>query len=124
MESPAWNGPPQPSVNFPAWNGTNPPMLPRRLRQASLAPELAVGPPAYSSLPGRFPGPHPPEETNAAVFPIRRGVERGRSIPGQADGLPQEPGVAEADGEDPGGAAGAHGADPGGASGAGGTRGA
>jgi len=124
MESPAWNGPPQPSVNFPAWNGTNPPMLPRRLRQASLAPELAVGPPAYSSLPGRFPGPYPPEETNAAVFPIRRGVEQGRSIPGQADGLPQEPGVAEADGEDPGGAAGAHGADPGGAAGAGGTRGA
>jgi hypothetical protein len=98
MESPAWSGPPQPSVNFPAWNGTNPPMLPRRLRQASLAPAPADGPPAYSSLPGRFPGPHPPGETNATVSPIRRGVEQGRSVPGHADGLPQEPGVAEADG--------------------------
>jgi hypothetical protein len=105
-ESPAWNGPPQPSVNFPAWNGTNPPMLPRRLRQASRAPERAEGSPAYSSLPGRFPGPHPPEQTNASVSPIRRGVEQGRPIPGRADGLPQEPGAAEADGEDPGGAAG------------------
>jgi anti-sigma regulatory factor (Ser/Thr protein kinase) len=109
MESPAWNGPPQPLVNFPAWNGTNPPMLPRRLRQASPAPELAVGPPAYSSLPGRLPGPQPPEETNAAVSPIRRGVEQGPSVPGQADGLPREPRVAEADGADPGGAAGAGG---------------
>jgi signal transduction histidine kinase len=108
MESPAWSGPPQPSVNFPAWNGTNPPMLPRRLRQASPAPELADGPPAYSSLPGRFPG--PPEEANATVSPIRRGVEQGRSIPGRADGLAPEPGVAEADGADSGGAAGAGGA--------------
>src|SRR6516225_6130707 len=106
MESPTWNGPPQPPVNFPAWNGTNPPMLPRRLRQADPAPELADGPPAYSSLPGRFPGPHPPEETSATVSPIRRGVEQGRSIPGQADGPRQEPGVAETDGEDPRGVSG------------------
>ena len=106
MESPTWNGPPQPPVNFPAWNGTNPPMLPRRLRQADPAPELADGPPAYSSLPGRFPGPHPPEETSATVSQIRRGVEQGRSIPGQADGPRQEPGVAETDGEDPRGASG------------------
>ena len=106
MESPTWNGPPQPPVNFPAWNGTNPPMLPRRLRQADPAPELADGPPAYSSLPGRFPGPHPPEETSATVSPIRRGVEQGRSIPGQADGPRQEPGVAEMDGEDPRGVSG------------------
>ena len=106
MESPTWNGPPQPPVNFPAWNGTNPPMLPRRLRQADPAPELADGPPAYSSLPGRFPGPHPPEETSATVSQIRRGVEQGRSIPGQADGPRQEPGVAEMDGEDPRGVSG------------------
>jgi len=106
MESPTWSGPPQPPVNFPAWNGTNPPMLPRRLRQADPAPELADGPPAYSSLPGRFPGPHPPEETSATVSQIRRGVEQGRSIPGQADGPRQEPGVAEMDGEDPRGVSG------------------
>jgi signal transduction histidine kinase len=109
VEQPTRSGPAQPSVNFPAWNGTNPPMLPRRLRQASPAPDLADGPPAYSSLPGRFPGPHPPEETNATVSPIRRGVEQGRPTTGQADGLPQEPGAAEADGGDPGGAAGAGG---------------
>jgi len=59
------------------------------------------------------------------VSPIRRGVEQGRPMPGQADGLPQEPGgAAGADGADSGGATAADGADSGGAAGAGGTRGA
>jgi anti-sigma regulatory factor (Ser/Thr protein kinase) len=108
-ESPAWSGPPQPPANPPTRDGTNPPMLPRRLRQASLAPEVADGPPAYSSLPGRFPGPRPREETNATVSASQREAEQGWSMSGQIDGLPLETGAAEADGGDSGGAAGAGG---------------
>jgi signal transduction histidine kinase len=106
MESPARSGPSQPPANPPAWNGTNPPVLPRRVRQAGLAPGLSDGPSAYSSLPGRFPGPRSPEQTRATVSAIQDGAEREPSMRGQADGLPQEPGAAEAGGAGSGGAAG------------------
>jgi hypothetical protein len=80
------------------------------VRQASLAPQLRDGPPAYSSLTGRFPGPWSPEETRATVSAIQHGSERGRSMFGPASGLPQEPGTAAADGADSGSAAGEGGA--------------
>jgi signal transduction histidine kinase len=144
MESPAWSGPPQPPADPEARNGMNPPMLPRRVRQISLAPELRDGPPTYSSLPGRFRG--SPEGTGAAAFAIQDGAERGGPMPGPASGLPHESDVREAggtgaaagtdgaaeaagmDGADSAagtdGATGADSADSGGAAGEDGTRGA
>jgi hypothetical protein len=80
MESPAWNGPLRPPADPPAWDGTNPPMMPRRVRPASLAPQLRDTPPAYTSLPGRFPGPRSPEETTDTVPEIQHHPERGRSM--------------------------------------------
>jgi len=91
MESPAWSDPPQPAGPS-AWDGTNPPMLPRRVRPASLAPQLRDRPPVYSSLPGRLPGPLSPEETRATVSAIQPGAKRRRSMSGPASGLPQESG--------------------------------
>ena len=125
VESPPWSGPPQPpaeppawdgppiAADPPAWDGRNPPVLPRRVPEASLVPRLRDGPPACSSLPGRFPGPRLPTEAEATAPAIQHGSERERPIPGPAAGAPQEPG-----------AAGVRGADPGGAPGAGGTQGA
>ncbi|MBO0817881.1 MAG: hypothetical protein J2P30_22340, partial [Actinobacteria bacterium] len=111
MEPPARSGPPQPPANLPGWNGTSPPVLPRRVRQPNLAPRHGGGPLAYSSLPGRFPGPRSSEETRSATASaIQDGAESGRSMPGQADGLPQESGAAEADGAGSGGPAGEGGA--------------
>jgi hypothetical protein len=104
MEPSAWNGPQQPA-NPTARSGTHPPALPRRVRQASLAPGLRDGTPAYSSLPGRIPGPGSPEDTRITVAAIQHGAERGGSMPCQADGRPQEPGAAEADGASSSGAA-------------------
>ena len=116
MESPAWSDPPQPA-SPPARNGTHPPVLPRRVRQASLAPGLGDSPPAYTSLPGRIPGPRSPEDTRITVAAVQHGAERGRPMPGQGDGRPQLPGAAEADGAGSGGTAEADGAGSGGAAG-------
>jgi Nitrate and nitrite sensing len=91
MESPAWSDPPQPTAPS-AWDGTNPPMLPRRVRPASLAPQLRDRPPVYSSLPGRLLGPLSPGDTRATVSAIQPGADRRRSMSGPASGLPQEPG--------------------------------
>ena len=113
MESPAWSGPLRPPAGLPERDGTNPPVMPRRARQASLAPQLGDARPAHSSLPGRFPGPRSPEETTDTVSAIQHGSKRERSMIDPASGLPPESG-----------AAGAGGADSGGAGSDGGTRGA
>jgi signal transduction histidine kinase len=117
LESPALNGPPQPA-NPPARNGTHPPVLPRRVRQASLAQGLRDGLPAYSSLPGRIPGPLSREDTRITVAAVQPGAERGRPMSGQGDDRPQQPGAAEAGGAD------SSGAGYGGPAGEGDTRGA
>jgi anti-sigma regulatory factor (Ser/Thr protein kinase) len=89
MESPAWSDPPQPAPNAPAWGDqdTGGPDLPKRVRQASLVPQLRNAPPAYPPLPGRFPDPRSPDEARATVSAIQHGWERGRSMfdpdPGQ-----------------------------------------
>jgi hypothetical protein len=116
MESPAWSGPPQPA-NPPARNGTHPPVLPRRVRQASLAPGLRDGPPADSSLPGRIPGPRSPENTGITVAAAQHRAERGQPMPGQADGQPQQSGAAEGGGAGSSGTAEADGAGSGGGAG-------
>src|SRR5215831_12814655 len=63
-------GPP-PAADTLASDGTQPPLLPRRARQASLAPQLTDGPPAYSSLPGRFPDLRSPEEAGGIAPAIQ-----------------------------------------------------
>src|SRR5262245_8076226 len=56
------------------------PVLPRRVRQASLVPQLRNPPPAYPPLPGRYGDPRPPDEARATVSAIQHGWERGRSM--------------------------------------------
>jgi signal transduction histidine kinase len=68
------------------------PVLPRRVRQASLVPQLRNVPPAYPPLPGRYGDPHPPDEARATVSAIQHGWERGRSMFDPASG---EPGAGE-----------------------------
>jgi hypothetical protein len=118
LDSPTWNGPPQPA-NPPARNGTHPPVLPRRVREASLAQGLRDGPPTYSSLPGRIPGPLSPEDTRITVTAVQPNTERGRPMSGQGDGRPQQPGAAEAGAASSSGAAEASGAGSSGAAEAG-----
>jgi signal transduction histidine kinase len=107
MESPAWGDRPQPAGD-PAREGTEDPVLPRRVRQASLVPQLRNAPPAHPPLPGRFPDPRPPDEVRATMSAIQHGWERGRS------GQPPEPGAAGTPGSGESGgspdAGGAHGA--------------
>jgi len=87
MEPPAWTDPPQPATGAPAWDETGGPALPRRVRQASMVPQLRNAPPAYPPLPGRFPDPLPPDDARATVSAIQHGWERGRAMfapdPGQ-----------------------------------------
>jgi signal transduction histidine kinase len=63
------------------------PELPRRVRQASLVPQLRDAP-AYPPLPGRFPDPRTPDEARATVSAIQHGSERGRSLFDPAPGSP------------------------------------
>jgi hypothetical protein len=142
MESPAWSEPPRPAADAPAQGDTaqgdtaqddtaqddtaqddmsqdytgqddmGQPVLPRRVRQASLVPQLRNAPPAYPPLPGRYGDPRPPDEARATVSAIQHGWERGRSMfdpaPGQPAG-PRAPETGEADaGHDEGGAYGAY----------------
>src|SRR5579863_2184261 len=93
MESPAWNGPPQPAADTPGWDQTAPPVLPRRVRQASLVPELRNAPPAYPPLPGRYGDPRSPEEARSTVSAIQHGSQRGRSMFDPAHGQPSGSGA-------------------------------
>jgi hypothetical protein len=72
---------------------TGRPVLPRRVRQASLVPELRNAPPAYPPLPGRYGDPRPPDEARATVSAIQHGWERGRSM---FDPAPEPPAGPEA----------------------------
>ena len=110
MESPAWSGP-RPAADAPARSAIDPPVLPRRVRQASLVPELPDVPPADPLLPGRFPNSRSPEEVRATLSAIQDGWRRGRSMlrpaPGQPHGSgteagPGDSGAAAGDGGDHG----------------------
>ena len=100
------------TVSGPAGNATETggPGLPKRVRQASLVPELRNPPPAYPPLPGRFPDPRTPDEARATVSAIQHGWERGRSMfdpdPGQrsksAAAGPGGPGESGTDHGEPG----------------------
>jgi Nitrate and nitrite sensing len=82
MEPPAWSEPPRPGAHAPAEDDADPPVLPRRVRQASLVPQLRNAPPAYPPLPGRYGDPRPPVETRATVSAIQHGWEHSvRTLP-------------------------------------------
>ena len=80
------------SVTPEGITGTNPAEgeLPRRVRQASLAPQLRSSPPRpaptadFDAIPERLPGEirgeRSPEETRVTMSAIQRGWERGRSV--------------------------------------------
>src|SRR5215831_17421913 len=104
MESPAWSGP-RPAADAPARSAIDPPVLPRRVRQASLVPELPDAPPADPLLPGRFPNSRSPEEVRATLSAIQDGWRRGRSMLRPAPGQPHGSGT-EAGPGDSGAAAG------------------
>ncbi|HET7244952.1 MAG TPA: nitrate- and nitrite sensing domain-containing protein [Streptosporangiaceae bacterium] len=72
------------------------PVLPRRVRQASLVPQLRNAPPAYPPLPGRYGDPRPPDEARATVSAIQDGWERGRSMFDPAPAPPAGAGAPEA----------------------------
>jgi hypothetical protein len=72
------------------------PVLPRRVRQASLVPQLRNAPPAYPPLPGRYGDTRPPDEARATVSAIQHGWERGRSMFDPAPAPPPEAGPPEA----------------------------
>src|SRR5262249_10770489 len=104
MESPAWSGP-RPAADAPARSAIDPPVLPRRVRQASLVPGLPDAPPADPPLPGRFPHPPPPAEARAPRSAVQDGWRRGRSMLRTAPGQPHGSGT-EAGPGDSGAAAG------------------
>jgi hypothetical protein len=100
----AWAGGPEPGrrpyesaqhPSSPAWLGADlPPMtgsgvtghaaeqgLPRRVRQASLVPQLRDGSMPLGAPPtAAVPGARSPEETRSTISAIQRGWERGRSV--------------------------------------------
>src|SRR5207302_2007911 len=88
------------------------PVLPRRVRQASLVPQLRNAPPAYPPLPGRYGDPRPPDEARATVSAIQHGWERGRSMfdpaPGPAAGQGGPEAGESGTGHDEGGGFGAY----------------
>jgi signal transduction histidine kinase len=128
MESPAWSQPPPPATAAPTQDapaqdttaqdttahdttgqdGIGQPVLPRRVRQASLVPQLRNPPPAYPPLPGRYGDPRPPDEARATVSAIQHGWERGRSMFDRAPG-PEAPEAGESGtAHDEGGTVGAY----------------
>src|SRR5262249_52273083 len=88
-----------------ARSAIDPPMLPRRVRQASLVPELPDAPPAHPLRPGRVPNSRSPEEGRATLSAIHDGGQRGRARPRPAPGQPHGAGT-EAGPADSGAAAG------------------
>jgi hypothetical protein len=71
------------------------PVLPRRVRQASLVPQLRNAPPAYPPLPGRHGDPQHLDQARATVSAIQQGWERGRSTFGPAPESPARPDLPE-----------------------------
>ncbi len=88
--------------------------LPRRVRQASMAPQLrdsATAPGAQQGEAGQPGDSRSPEETRAAVAAIQRGWQRGRSLfdaPERHAGAAPGAGPADGAGVGNGGNAGAH----------------
>jgi hypothetical protein len=71
-------GPDTPSVSA----GVTELGLPRRVRQASLAPQLRTGPAYGQGVAEQQPADNrSPEETRALMSSLQRGWERGRSMP-------------------------------------------
>ena len=76
-------------------DGTGQPVLPRRVRQASLVPQLRNPPPAYPPLPGRYSDQRPPADARATVSAIQHGWGRGRSMFGPVPGAAAGPEAGE-----------------------------
>ncbi len=77
--------------------------LPRRIRQASLAPQLREMGPQTSTAPDSEPGFRSPEEARATMTAIQQGWERGRSEASGSERGGSEPGRFEPSGSEPGG---------------------
>lgn len=96
LSSPGWPGADQPVTGPAVTDGGEGPLLPRRVRQASLVPQLREGLMPLSSPPADTrPDPQSPEATRATMSAIQQGWERGRSAvepsPGSVTGAPFEP---------------------------------
>jgi len=76
-------------------DGTGQPVLPRRVRQANLVPQLRNPPPAYPPLPGRYGDQRPPADARATVSAIQHGWGRGRSMFGPVPGAAAGPEAGE-----------------------------
>ena len=94
--APPRSEPPRPGAGTPAQDDSGQPVLPRRVRQASLVPQLRNAPPAYPPLPGRYGDPRPPDEARTTVSAIQHGWERRRSMSGPAPEPQTAPGASEA----------------------------
>lgn len=80
-----WNGPgwAGDDIATPHEGRTDPdaPPLPRRVRQANLAPQLRKDSPGPESATGRGPTIRPPEETRSLMTSLQQGWQRGREAP-------------------------------------------
>ena len=75
----------------PARDDIGQPVLPLRVRLASLVPQLRNAPPAYPPLPGRYGDPRPPDEARATVSAIQHGWEHSvRTLPPPDEKPPQD----------------------------------
>jgi hypothetical protein len=88
--------PPRPGADTPPQDDSGQPVLPRRVRQGSLVPQLRNAPPAYPPLPGRYGDPRPLDEARPTVPAIQHGWERGRPMSGPAPEPQTAPGAPDA----------------------------
>jgi signal transduction histidine kinase len=78
---PAWSGADMPQVADAAADDAPTPGLPRRVRQASLVPELRDGSIPLGAPPApTWPDTRSPEEARATMSAMQQGWERGRSV--------------------------------------------
>ena len=84
--------PPRPApLPVTAEDDTDQPVLPKRVPQASLVPQLRNAPPAYPPLPGRYGDPRPADEARATVSAIQHGWEHSvRTLPPPDEKPPQD----------------------------------
>jgi hypothetical protein len=69
--------------------------LPRRVKQASLAPQLRSEPPRLRTATGGVSGGPTPAEIRKTMSALQRGWQEGRSQPAEPGSAPTAPGSAE-----------------------------